>query len=71
MSSCGSTGWVTDESGYRYDPVDPQGGRRWPALPDSFTEVARGAAAAAGYPGFMPDACLVSRYEPGARLTLH
>lgn len=71
MSNCGSVGWVTDETGYRYDPVDPQGGRRWPALPASFTEVARGAAAAAGYRDFMPDACLVSRYEPGARLTLH
>ncbi len=25
----------------------------------------------AGYAAFAPDACLVNRYEPGARLTLH
>ena len=25
----------------------------------------------AGYPGFEPDACLINRYEPGARLTPH
>ena len=29
------------------------------------------AAAEAGFDGFAPDACLVNRYEPGARLTLH
>lgn len=71
MSNCGSVGWVTDETGYRYDAVDPQGGRCWPALPASFVEVAREAAALAGYRDFMPDACLVGRYDPGARLTLH
>ena len=34
-------------------------------------ELAREAAAAAGFGGYAPDACLVNRYEPGTRLTLH
>jgi alkylated DNA repair protein (DNA oxidative demethylase) len=36
-----------------------------------FREVATAAAAAAGFGAFEPDACLISRYEPGARLSLH
>ncbi len=71
MSNCGSLGWVTDAGGYRYDRLDPDSGSAWPSLPESFLQVARRAAADAGYDGFEPDACLISRYEPGARLTLH
>jgi DNA oxidative demethylase len=71
MSNCGALGWVTDASGYRYDPIDPDSGRPWPAIPTSFVELARRAAAEAGYRDFVSDACLISRYEPGARLTLH
>jgi alkylated DNA repair protein (DNA oxidative demethylase) len=71
MSNAGALGWVTDESGYRYSSTDPDSGRPWPPLPAAFVEVAREAARAAGYAGFAPDACLISRYEPGARLTLH
>jgi alkylated DNA repair protein (DNA oxidative demethylase) len=71
MSNCGALGWVSDGSGYRYDPVDPDSGQHWPAMPTSFLELARLAAAEAGFSGFEPDACLVNRYELGARLTLH
>jgi alkylated DNA repair protein (DNA oxidative demethylase) len=71
MTNCGALGWVSDSTGYRYDGVDPQSGRPWPALPKAFLELARTAAAAAGYEAFEPDACLVNRYEPGTRLTLH
>ena len=71
MTNCGELGWVSDRRGYRYDPVDPESGRPWPALPESFRALARDAAARAGYPGFAPDACLVNRYAPGARLSLH
>jgi alkylated DNA repair protein (DNA oxidative demethylase) len=71
MTNCGALGWVSDGSGYRYDAVDPESGRRWPAMPVSFLMLARQAAAEAGFPVFEPDACLVNRYEPGARLTLH
>ncbi len=70
-TSCGATGWVTDRSGYRYDALDPATGRRWPAMPACFADLARQAAAAAGYPAFRPDACLINLYLPGARLSLH
>lgn len=71
MTNCGKAGWVTDRRGYRYDPIDPASGRPWPAMPEAFLRLATEAAAEAGYPGFAPDACLVNRYEPGARLSLH
>ena len=71
MTNCGAAGWVTDRAGYRYEPVDPQTGQPWPALPDCFRELAVAAATAAGYPDFIPDACLINRYQPGARLSLH
>ncbi len=71
MTNCGRAGWVTDRTGYRYQPIDPMTGRDWPAMPRSFRSLAERAAAAAGFAGFMPDACLINRYEPGARLSLH
>jgi len=71
MSNCGTLGWVSDAGGYRYDAIDPDHGRPWPPLPASFLESAQRAAGEAGYRSFAPDACLISRYEPGARLTLH
>ena len=71
MTNCGSLGWVTDKTGYRYDPLDPQTGREWPSMPDSFSWLAKDAAARAGFDDFVPDSCLINRYEPGARLSLH
>lgn len=71
MTNCGSLGWVTDKTGYRYDTKDPESGRTWPRMPDAFLRLARDAAAQAGFDRFVPDACLVNRYEPGARLSLH
>lgn len=71
MSNCGAAGWVTDRSGYRYDRLDPETGRPWPALPSAFLALALAAATEAGYPDFRPDACLINRYEPRAKLSLH
>jgi DNA oxidative demethylase len=71
MTNCGPVGWVSDQTGYRYDSVDPVTGRSWPPMPVSLLRIARCAAAKAGFEGFDPDACLINRYEPGARLTLH
>ncbi|MDI6948968.1 MULTISPECIES: DNA oxidative demethylase AlkB [unclassified Serratia (in: enterobacteria)] len=71
MTSCGDLGWMSDEFGYRYTATDPDTGRSWPSMPDKFRQLAEMAAAAAGYPSFSPDACLINRYSPGARLTLH
>lgn len=71
MTNCGALGWVSDPSGYRYSATDPQSGHRWPAMPDALATLAAAAAAEAGFDDFVPDACLVNWYEPGARLTLH
>lgn len=71
MTNCGAAGWVTDRTGYRYDGIDPETGTRWPPMPDSFMTLAVSAATEAGYPDFCPDACLINRYDPGARLSLH
>lgn len=71
MTNCGRVGWVTDRTGYRYDARDPERGAAWPAMPDLFARLAREAASEAGFAGFAPDACLVNRYEPGTRLSLH
>jgi len=71
MTNCGRAGWVTDRSGYRYDAIDPTTHRPWPAMPDAFQRVATRAAAAVGFDAFEPDACLINRYEAGARLSLH
>ena len=71
MTNCGSVGWVTDRTGYRYDGVDPESGKPWPAMPPSFRRLAGQAAAQAGFDGFSPEACLINRYQPGARMSLH
>ena len=71
MTNCGSFGWVTERTGYRYDSHDPEAGRPWPPMPPSFRELAMRAAARAGFAGFAPDACLINRYQPGARMSLH
>jgi DNA oxidative demethylase len=71
MTNCGNLGWVTDRSGYRYDAGDPLTGMPWPAMPTSFRELAAQSADCAGFGGFAPDACLINRYQPGARMSLH
>lgn len=71
LTNCGQLGWTTDARGYRYARIDPMTGQAWPDLPDAFLRLAQAAAAEAGFPGFTPDACLVNRYEPGSRLSLH
>jgi len=71
LSNCGQFGWSTDARGYRYVSDDPLTGRPWPALPDVLHTLAREAAAAAGFDDFSPDACLLNRYVPGAKMSLH
>ncbi len=71
LTNCGSLGWVSDETGYRYEGADPVSGLAWPAMPAVFRALANDAAARAGFAEFVPDSCLMNRYEPGARLTLH
>ena len=71
MTNCGEVGWVTDRKGYRYDRLDPETGRPWPPLPACLAQLAGRAAAQAGFAAFRPDVCLINRYEPGARMSLH
>lgn len=71
MSNCGQVGWVSDRSGYRYAAIDPETGRAWPEMPAVFLELAQNAAAQAGFAKFLPDACLINCYAPGAKLSLH
>lgn len=71
MTNCGEAGWITDSTGYRYSRIDAETGHPWPPMPGAFRELAVAAAADAGYPRFRPDACLINRYVPGARLSLH
>ena len=71
LTNCGSLGWTTDRKGYRYTTADPTTGHAWPEMPDVFMRLARYAARRAGFPDFIPDACLINQYIPGARLSLH
>ena len=71
LTNCGALGWISDRRGYRYVATDPDSGQRWPPMPEAFARLATAAAAAAGFAQFEPDACLVNRYVPGARMALH
>jgi alkylated DNA repair protein (DNA oxidative demethylase) len=71
LTNCGALGWTSDRHGYRYAAADPATGAPWPPMPQAFAQLAGAAAAAAGFGGFAPDACLVNRYVPGSRLSLH
>jgi alkylated DNA repair protein (DNA oxidative demethylase) len=71
VTNCGDFGWTSDRKGYRYTSNDPQTGSPWPPMPAAFTRLAVAAALEAGFADFEPDACLINRYVPGARLTLH
>jgi alkylated DNA repair protein (DNA oxidative demethylase) len=67
MTNCGALGWVSDERGYRYQPLHPQTGAPWPPIP---ARLLRAWDELAGYP-HPPEACLVNFYEPSAKMGLH
>jgi alkylated DNA repair protein (DNA oxidative demethylase) len=71
MTNCGSVGWVSDNTGYRYDAIDPESGQTWPAMPTVLRRLAADAADDAGFKGFAPEACLINRSVPGAKLSMH
>ena len=71
MTNCGEVGWVTDRQGYRYQTTSPESQQPWPSMPELFRTLAVEAAEQAGFAGFAPDACLINRYQPGAKMSLH
>lgn len=71
MTNCGDYGWLSDKNGYRYASVDPLTKKPWPNMPQVFLELASSAASTAGFIDFVPDACLINRYEIGAKMALH
>jgi alkylated DNA repair protein (DNA oxidative demethylase) len=71
MTNCGNVGWVSDATGYRYDAIDPESDQPWPAMPPVLIKLSAAAASDAGFNGFAPEACLINRYVPGAKLSLH
>ncbi len=71
MTNCGRLGWISDRKGYRYTATDPSTGKPWPAMPAAWFDLAQRAAAAGGFKRFTPDACLINRYSPGAKMSLH
>jgi DNA oxidative demethylase len=71
LTNCGALGWTTDRRGYRYTGIDPDSGRPWAEMPEVFAKLASEAASQAGFENFEPDACLINRYLPGSRLSLH
>jgi alkylated DNA repair protein (DNA oxidative demethylase) len=70
-TNCGRLGWISDRRGYRYTEIDPASGEAWPAMPRVFCQLATEAAAKAGFPHVLPDACLINQYRVGSRLSLH
>ena len=71
MTNCGALGWTSSRIGYRYTSTDPLTGQHWPPMPACFADLATWAGTEGGFDNFRPDACLINRYEPGARMSLH
>jgi alkylated DNA repair protein (DNA oxidative demethylase) len=71
MTNCGQLGWTSDRTGYRYTTIDPLTCKAWPQMPEAFLLLAQSAASEAGFDNFYPDACLINRYVPGTKLSLH
>ena len=67
MSNCGPLGWVSDESGYRYQPTHPETGRPWPPMPAALARIWD---EVGQYPE-PPEACLINCYGPTAKMGLH
>ena len=71
MTNAGPWGWVSDAAGYRYADRDPASNLPWPPIPAAWSALAAAAAAALGFPNFAPDAVLINRYAPAARMGQH
>ncbi|MEM0946980.1 MAG: alpha-ketoglutarate-dependent dioxygenase AlkB [Pseudomonadota bacterium] len=66
MTSAGQVGWISDRSGYRYDPTHPSGAA-WPPIPRGALDIWRAVSGVAR----LPDSCLVNFYDGDARMGMH
>ncbi|MEP2642583.1 alpha-ketoglutarate-dependent dioxygenase AlkB [Roseobacter sp.] len=66
MTAAGRYGWITDQQGYRYDPMHPNG-TPWPEIPEDILRIWN---ELTGYDR-EPDCCLINFYGEGARMGLH
>ena len=71
ITGCGDYGWISDRQGYRYSKVDPVTAQPWPEMPEVLKTIGKECARKAGYSDYNPDACLINRYSPGAKMSLH
>ena len=71
MTNCGSAGWVTDRTGYRYDPVDPRTGEPWPAMPPVFRDLAGARRRRAASPASRPMPASSIATSPARGMSLH
>ncbi len=71
LTSCGKYGWISDQQGYRYSKSDPLNNNAWPKLPELFFKFGREAAKKAGFSDFKPDVCMINRYAPASKMSLH
>lgn len=71
MTNCGNLGWVSDNKGYRYSAIDPLTNKLWPKMPSLFYSLACKAASHAGFNNFIPNACLINRYDESSKMSLH
>ena len=65
-SNFGRLGWVSDQAGYRYQPLHPVTGQPWPAIPQTLIDLWRDIAKAPP-----PDCCLLNLYRGAAKMGLH
>jgi len=65
-SNFGRLGWVSDKTGYRYQPTHPVTGKPWPAIPPALLALWADLTQAAA-----PDCCLINLYRKGAKMGLH
>jgi alkylated DNA repair protein (DNA oxidative demethylase) len=67
MTNLGKLGWVSDREGYRYQPLHPETGKPWPAMPQALMDIWE-KVSGVQHP---PEACLVNFYQQGAKMGLH
>jgi alkylated DNA repair protein (DNA oxidative demethylase) len=63
----GPLGWVSDVSGYRYQPTHPHTQEQWPAIPQVLLDLWN---ETTGYCA-PPQCCLVNLYRDSAKMGLH